>query len=202
VIEAGRPLAEADSRTHPSIAGPDYDLLEQVEYTIGFARQNATYVSNVLERAEALAPRIPAARSAFFRDQFLTPIRIHLHSLEMLEAYACALTAYGAGDKPRSIALAEQAERAMEKLFAAVHDTEHGKWSRWWIGERFVGLETNRDQIRRLVAALRGQPAPPVRYKLDSHRAIPGGGVYEDVLKYQEPFLKNYPLLYGKRRQG
>ena len=200
LIAAGRPLGEADRKQHWSLVGPDYELREQVAYTVDFARRNGEYVGELLDRAEALAPRVPHDRAGFYRDHVLTPIRIHLHSLEMLEAYGKVLSAYEAGDNAQCLALVEEARRAIDRLFAAVHRTEHDKWACWWIGERFVGLETNRDQIRALGAVLRGEPPPPLRYALDSHRAIPEGGVYEDILKYQEPFLENFPLFYRESR--
>lgn len=199
LITAGKPLKDADTKQHWSLAGPDYDLREQIAHTIDFARRNGDYLSELLGRAEAFAPRIPDDRAGFYRDHVLTPIRIHLHSLQILEAYGRAMAAYDAGDKAQCLALVEESQLAIDDLFAAMHATEHGKWACWWISERFVGLETNRDQLRALRAVLRGEPPPPVRYSLDSHRAIPTGGVNEDMYKYQEPFLENFPLFYGQR---
>ena len=125
----------------------------------------------------------------FYQAHVVTPIRIHLHSLEMLESYGKSLIAYSEGDKPQCITLVEKSLRAADDLFAALHQAEYGKWSGWFIGERFVGLEASRDRLRRLLAALHGQPPPPTRRSLD----------YEDLYEYQEPFLKNFPLLYPEK---
>jgi hypothetical protein len=201
LIESGRPLTEADKKQHWSLAGPDYDLLEQAEKTVRFAQRNRAYVDELLRKAESLALRVAADRHGFYQDHVLIPIRIHLHSLEMLEAYGQAMAAYDAGDGSRCLALVEESLQAVGALFAAAQGAEHGKWSRWFIGERFVGLESNRDQLRVLRALLRGESPPPVRHKFDSHRAIPKGGVYGEICRYQEPFQKNFPLLYRRAKE-
>ena len=131
-------------------------------------------------------PRIPADRRMFYRAHVLTPIGIHLHSLEMLEQYGAALTAYGQGDKAQAVVHAEQALCAVDELFDALHRAETGKWPAWYFGERFVGLEASRDRLRVALAALRGDPVPPVR----------ANSGYPELYQYQEPFLKNFPLLY------
>jgi hypothetical protein len=59
----------------------------------------------------------------------------------------------------------------------------------WYIGESLDGLEQSRDQIRLFLAALRGEPPPPIR--------IPHG--YDQFYRYQERFKQNFPLLYGPK---
>jgi len=82
----------------------------------------------------------------------------------MLECYGQSLAAYSAGDKPRCIALLDKSLRAADDLFAALHQAEYGKWSRWFIGERSsAGSEPRptacavRGTTRRIAAA---DPSP------------------------------------------
>ena len=153
-----------------------------------FAATNCAYLADLAAAAEPLAARVPAERRDFFQAHLLTPIQIHLHSLEMLEAYGAALTAFGKGEKDRAVADAENALRATEAIFNALHRAETGKWPAWYIGERFVGLEATRDRLRALLAALRGEPPPPVH----------GPFGYPELYRYQEPFQKNFPLMYPR----
>ena len=153
---------------------------------VKFAGQNRPYVAELARKAESLAARIPADRKQFYQAHVLTPIGIHLHSLEMLESYGKSLAAYDAGDKPQSIADVEKSLRAVDDVFAAMHKAEYGRWSGWYIGERFVGLEANRQRLRVLQAALRGESPPPLRPPFN----------YDDLYEYQVRFGKNFPLLY------
>ena len=82
----------------------------------------------------------------------------------------------------------ERSLAATDRLFAVMRRAETGKWSRWFFGERFVGLEANRDRLRVALAVLRGEPEPPVH---------PSFG-YPQLYQYQEPFLQNFPLLYPR----
>ena len=161
-------------------------LLNKARDLQRFASTNHTYVAAVAAAAAALAPRVPAERRDFFQAHLLTPLQIHLRSLEMVESYGTALLALGKGDKAQALVAAQQAQRAGEELFAALHAAENGKWAGWYIGERFVGLEASRDHVRVLLAALRGEPPPPTRPLRN----------YPELYQYQEPFLKNFPLLY------
>ena len=138
--------------------------------------------------ATVLEPRMPAARRDFFQANVLTPFSIHLYSLEMLESYCQAMTAYGENQKPQAIAALEQSLAAIDQLFAVMRRAETGKWARWYFGERFVGLEANRDRVRVALALLRGEPEPPVH---------PSFG-YPELYQYQEPFSPNFPLLYPR----
>ena len=131
---------------------------------------------------------MPAGRRDFFQAHLLTPISIHLHSLEMLESFCQAMMACGENQKPQAIAALEDSLAATDRLFAAMWRAETGKWARWYIGERFVGLEASRDHLRVTLALLRGEPQPPVH---------PNFG-YPELYQYQEPFSPNYPLLYPK----
>jgi len=172
LLAAGQPLPKS--------------LLNKARDLQRFASTNHTYVAGVAAAAAALAPRVPAERRDFLQAHLLTPLQIHLRSLEMVESYGLALIAHGKGEKAQALAAAEQAQRAGEDLFAALHAAETGKWAAWYIGERFVGLEAGRDHVRTLLAALRGEPLPPTRPLRN----------YPELYQYQEPFLKNFPLLY------
>jgi hypothetical protein len=156
---------------------------------VKFASRNRPYVAELARKAESLSARIPADRKQFYQAHVLTPIGIHLHSLEMLESYGRSLAAYSAGDKPQSIALVEKSLLAVDGVFAALHQAEYGRWAGWFIGERFVDLEANRDRLRVMRAALRGESPPPIR---------PPFG-YKELYEYQVPFGKNFPLLYPKK---
>jgi hypothetical protein len=175
LIAAGKPLGEK--------------LLGEAADAVKFAGENRAYLAELLRKAESLAARIPDERRMFYQSHVLTPIRIHLHMLEILESYGQAVAAYGSGDKPHSIAHIEKSLAASDDLFAALHQAEYGKWSHWFLGERFVGVESSRDQLRVLAAALRGESPPPIRRRLG----------YEDLYEYQESFSKNFPLLYAPK---
>ena len=153
-----------------------------------FAATNRLYVEQLVAAAAALEPRVPAARRDFFQANVLTPFSIHLHSLEMLETYCQAMTAYGENQKSPAIAALEQSLAASDRLFAVMRRAETGKWARWYFGERFVGLEANRDRVRVALALLRGEPAPPVHASFG----------YPELYQYQEPFAPNFPLLYPR----
>ena len=145
-----------------------------------FAITHHAYVAELFAAAAALAKKIPVDRQGFYQSHVLTPIELHLRSLEMLEGYSSALI-------DRDPKKAEQALRAADAIFAALHRAETGKWSAWYFGERFVDLETNRYRVRVLLAELRGEPPPP---------PLPPTYGYYDLYKYQHPFKANFPRLY------
>jgi len=151
-----------------------------------FAVSNLATVAALATDAGLLAARVPAERREFFQAHVMTPIQLHLHSLEMLEQYGAALTAYGQGDKSQAVVHAEQALCAAAELFDALHRAETVKWAAWYAGERFVGLEESRDRLRSLLATLKGEPRPPLH---------PPCG-YPELYQYQEPFAPNFPRLY------
>ena len=164
----------------------DKQSLKTLEDLLKYAANNLPYVADLNARAEALLPEIPRVRRPFYTGHLLTQTRIHLHSLQMLEAYGRALKAYAGGDKARALAQSDKALGAADRLFGALHAAEYGKWLGWYRGEGFVGLEASRDRLRALAAALRAQVPPPSRVQPS----------YEIFYQYQEPFTKNFPLLY------
>jgi hypothetical protein len=151
-----------------------------------YAVSNLAYVAKLAADAQPYAARVPPPRRDFLQAHLLTPIQIHLHLLEMLEAYGAALTEYGKGEKEHACNGLERALEALEQVFGALHRAETGKWSGWYFGERFVGLEATRDRLRVLRAHLRGEPPPPAH--------VPNG--YPELYRYQEPFQPNFPRLY------
>lgn len=162
--------------------------LSKARDMLQFARENRRYVAELVSHAESLTNTIPTERRDFYQAHVLTPAYIHLHLLDMLEERAESIEAYGRGDKTQAVSHLENTLRSGDALFAALRRAEYGKWSRWYIGERFVGLEAARDRLRRLLAKMRGEP-PPLR----ANRG------YEDLYQYQERFQKNFPLLYPAR---
>ena len=120
------------------------------------AQTHRPYLVELLKSAEALMDRIPKDRQAFYESHVLTPIRIHLHLLGILEHYANAMI-------HRDASQAELAVQGFDSLFDALHRVETGKWAAWYFGECLAGVEENRDYARQLLAELRGEPAPPVR---------------------------------------
>jgi hypothetical protein len=163
-------------------------LAARVQETLELTGQNRPQVADLVARAEWLTPHVPPERQSFYQAHVIVPARIHLHGLEMLEHYAQSLAAYARGDKPQAAVRLEESLQACDALSAAMRRAETGKWARWFIGERFVGLDFTRDRLRATLAALRGEPVPPLR----SARGYP------ELYQYQERFGQNFPLLYPR----
>ena len=173
-----------------------------------FARRNLKIVSALIARAESLASQVPPKRLEFYQAHVLTPLQVHRFSLEMLEAYCDAVSSYTAGTKTETIAKVGDALRASDDLSSALRKAEYGKWAGFYRGECLVGLDENRDRLRCLNAVLRGEPMPPTREDLyvndgadpdaNRHRANDRMATpnYYRLYRYQEPFKKNFPLLY------
>jgi hypothetical protein len=157
---------------------------------LSFSSTAKAYVTDLLDKAKLILPQLPADRVDFYQSHVITQIQIHLQSLNMLESYCKVALAYNSGEKDESIIDAGVALQACKDLFSALHQAEYGKWAGWYRGECFVNLNGSYDVIRVLVARLKGEPIPPVRK----------ARTYEDLYKYQEPFLKNFPLLYPEKK--
>ncbi len=177
LIAAGKPLDEA--------------TLASARDSLAFADANEPLLAALVADTEALLPRVPAERRDFFLGHLVTQARLHLHSLSALGHTAQALLAYAANQHEQAVAAGNDASAAADRLLDALRDGERGKWAGWYQGECFVNLEASRDQVRRVAAALRGEPLPPVR-------AARG---YANLYRYQEPFAANFPLLYPARRE-
>ena len=161
----------------------DRDLTGRLESADG----NIRFLGALLQRAEALARKIPVDRQDFYQAHLLTALGIHLHGHEMLAAYCHALLSLKVGDHEGAGTNLGRALVGNEAIFAALRRAERGKWAGWYIGEYFVGLDLSRDLLRRHAAAVRGEAPPPVRPRR----------YYPELYKYQERFQKNFPLMYG-----
>ena len=175
-----RPIISGDNQLHTLMRKPDAKACE-------YAVANRPYVAELAAAAQPLMARVPDNRKDFYQAHVLTPIQIHLQSLMMLEEYCAAKAALDKQDNAQALARAEQAMRAADGLFAALHRAETGKWAAWYAGDLLVGMEGSRDLVRVLLAQLKGEPAPPCRTRSDT---------YTKLYQYQLPFLKNFPRLY------
>jgi hypothetical protein len=173
LVRGGKPLPEA--------------LLKTVATRLASASANRDYLAPLLARAEAQAAQIPAGRRDFYETHLLTALRIHLHAHEILAGYCRALQSLAAGDRPGAITHLEHALAAADETFGALRSAERGRWPAWYFGEGLVWLDGSRDVIRSHLAALRGEPPPPLRVRRS----------YEEIYEYQERFRQNFPLLYG-----
>ena len=164
----------------------DEGTLERAHSYLEHAATSLPQTQRVMELARELAGRIPADRRDFYQGNILTPVAVHLHCNLALQNYANALLAYASGEKREAQERLGEALTHYDVVFAALHAAEYGRWSAFYQGERFEALEGNRDRIRRMIALVRGEAPPPVRPR----RA------YEDICRYQEPLLDNFPLMY------
>ncbi len=174
-IAAGKPLGE--------------DGVKMCMELLKFSSENRVYMEKLLVKAEKLFPIVPSGRRDFYQGHVLTQIQIHLKSLAVLEASCQAMTAYGAGDRPQAIAQAEKALEVFDRIYPELHKAEYGKWTGWYEGECFLGLERTRGRVENMLATLKGEPEPVKSFRWDDYS-------YEELYEYQERFLKNFPLLY------
>jgi hypothetical protein len=162
------------------------EALKKCREHLQFSVENRTYIAKLVNQATPLKAQAPDDRKDFYQGHLLTQLQIHLNSLAILEFYCQSLLACHSGNKANAIAQSEKALQSCKELFANLRKAEYGKWATWYRGECFVGLESTYDRIRSMNAFLRNEPAPPLRKSRG----------YGDVEKYQEPFSKNFPLLY------
>lgn len=150
---------------------------------------NGNFVRNLLLKVETVYKKIPAERKEFFKGHLLFQTKIHLPYISMLENYCQALLAYQKKDISTAIAFAEKALKANNSIKSLFFDAEYGKWQNWFIGSSLPWNNYTHDEIRVLIALLKGEAAPPVRPLR-----------YDPVFyEYQVPFSKNYPLIYSKK---
>jgi Glycosyl hydrolase family 115 len=165
------------------------------EEMMTYSNVNRASMEQLAEKAMRLLPLIPADRKDFYQSHVLTQIQIHLQSLMALEATCQAVDAYGAGDRAQAIAHAAGAIAACDRIPVVLRKAEYGKWAAWYAGERFIDLDRTRLTLQDLRAAFKGEPESlkPERWK---DYGLDPVHHYDDMYQYQEPFLKNYPLLY------
>ena len=150
---------------------------------------NGNFVLNLLPKVDAVYKKIPSDRKDFFKGHLLFQTKIHLPYISMLENYCQALLAYQQKDIPKAILFAEKALKANNSIKSLFFDAEYGKWQNWFVGSSLPWNNYTHDEIRVLIATLKGEPIPPVRPLR-----------YDPVFyEYQLPFAKNYPLLYPKK---
>jgi len=153
---------------------------------------NGKFISELLSKVESVYKKIPDERKDFFRGHLLFQTRIHLPYIKMLDNYCKALLAYQSKEPIKAIGFAEKALDANNEIKAVFFDAEYGKWQNWFIGSSLPWNNYTHDEIRVLIATLKGEPNPPVR----PLRYDP------EFYNYQVPFSKNYPLLYPKNDLG
>jgi hypothetical protein len=167
-----------------------------VNDNLQFAVDNGDDVRKLTERAASLVSQIPAERKDFFQAHVLTPLQIHLYSLEAIEYYARAAIADSSGDRTIALTNCDKVLEACQNQILSKRKAEYGRWQGWYKGEQFVKLEGIYDCARTLRALLRGEPEPPLR----RFRGINGNNNgYENMEQYQERFRGNFPLLYPEK---
>jgi hypothetical protein len=150
---------------------------------------NGKFVSDLLREVESVYKKIPEDRKDFFKGHLLFQTRVHLPYIKMLKNYCESLLAYQAKDQAKAISFAKKALEANCDIKEVFFDAEYGKWQNWFIGSSLPWNNYTHDEIRVLIATLKGEPNPPVRpLRFDP-----------EFYNYQVPFAKNYPLLYPKK---
>ncbi len=172
----------------------DAAVLKQARDGFSVAFENLFYVDPLRGKVNALAGAIPADRRDFYQSHLCLQVEVHRQSLVMLGAYCEAMLAQADGETPEAIAFLRQDTEVSDALDATLRRAEYSKWAGWYQGECFVGLRSTRDRFRRLSAILEGKPVPPLRLG-EYHREYP------DLYRYQEPFERNFPLLYPAKRE-
>jgi len=166
-----------------------------------FSSVNRAAMEQLAEKALRLLPLIPAERKDFYQSHVLTQIQIHLQSLIALEATCQALEAYEAGERSQAATHAAGAFAALERIQGALRKAEYGKWAAWYAGERFIDLDRTRLTLQDLHAAFTGGPKSLKPTRWEDYGMDPVHH-YDDMYQFQEPFLKNYPLLYPPKAQS
>ena len=175
--------AEAIESGRPSF---DLETLNSMNEQLIYTEKAIPYLRELSAKAQPLLNLVPAERRDFYRAHLLTQIDVHLDLNTALDNYTRSLWSIGVSNEQQAVAEADKAVRAMDHLLAVLRRGEYGKWQGWYQGECLLGVEANRDLLRRHAAALRGEPLPPVRPRDD----------YPYLYRYQLPFQKNFPLMY------
>jgi hypothetical protein len=154
-----------------------------------FSTESLPYMEKLNSKAEQVFPLIPAGRRDFYQGHVLTQIQIHLQSLAALKAYCQSLTAHDSGDKAKAVSYAETCLQVFDRIYPELHKAEYGKWTAWYEGDYFLGLERTRGRIENMLAALKGEPEPVKSFDWEDDK-------YQALYNYQKKSSKNFPLLY------
>jgi hypothetical protein len=165
----------------------DNNTMKQCQNLFDFTIRNQNYLINLQHQSESILRQIPSDRRNFFQSHLLTQVQIHSYLIGMLKSFCQSMISYNLGDKSDAIKNSEKVLLESDNLLSVLHKAEYGKFSCWYIGQRFIPLNESYDKIRVLLALLRNESPPPVRIK---------SVIYDEIYKYQEPFTINYPLLY------
>jgi len=177
-IKEGKPLGE--------------DVWKRHEELSALSRDGLAHMEKVLKKAEQLLPLIPAERKDFYKSHVLLQIKIHVISLATLKAACQALTEYESGNKTKAITTVEAQLQIFDNIYSELHKAEYGKWTAWFEGECFLGLERTRIKIADMLSTLKGEPEPVKPYRGEDYS-------YEDLYQYQTKKPENFPLLYPKK---
>jgi hypothetical protein len=187
-----RKIRQLHDKTFPAVAAGkplSDDAAKLCAELLRFSGENRAYMEKLLARAEKLLPVVPSGRRDFYQSHVLTQIQIHLKSLAVLEASCQAMTAYGAGDKAKAALLVATALEEFDRIYPELRKAEYGRWAGWYEGECFTALERTRGRVENMLATLKGEPEPVKAPGWDDYG-------YGELYRYQEPFSKNFPLLY------
>lgn len=163
-----------------------FSVENEARELLRFSSNNIVYLNKLAAQLPPVVKLVPADRKNFFNAHLVTQVNVHLHSNIMLNAYAQAVLDIASGNAVSALANARKAMKASDDVYSVLQDSEHGKWAGFYMGENLISLYRTNDEIRVLIAHLKGEPTPPVR---------PVSG-YREIEKYHEPFLDNFPLLY------
>jgi hypothetical protein len=174
-ISAGQPLSD--------------DAIKDCNTYLKDCELNGNFVRDLLGKVQTMYSRIPEDRKDFYKGHLLYQSKIHLPYITMLKNYCNSLLAYQAKDKVKAIDFAQKALQANSEIKNVFSEAEYGKWQQWFVGSSLPWNNYTHDEIRVLIAKLKGEPDPPIRE------------LRWDPLfyKYQTKFSQNYPLLYPKQ---
>ena len=166
---------------------PDQKSLDEVKSELSMYEENTARFKNLYERALALYPDVPANRRDFYQFHVLTTLDLYRRAFATNAMLADAVLAMAEGDRDKAIGHARTAVDEFDRIFSALRKAEYPPWRGWHAGEIFVHLTPTRHAIIRCSASLSGEaPPPPINVREN----------YRRIQEYQEPFLKNFPLMY------
>ncbi len=124
---------------------------EIIDWHLERAGESLPRYEALLRDGQALHRQMSGPRSLYFHDSVLMHIRYLHASLQGFLEGLRALAAYHAGDLERALPLFSGAEEWMREAWAVLRENEHGRWERFFRGERTTGTRLT---IRFLAAIL------------------------------------------------